>query len=435
MGVTINSIINMNNEDNKNKSFSDRFFSDNTALITALVSLVVLLVSLIVFLFFGSWSYSWVLDEQIVANYGDFVGGVVGTLLAFTAAILYYVALREQRKDVKNNQKSLSIQTQALEQQIEEFKQQREELEETRKVYERQTELMEAQSRIMKQQQFESSFYAMLKVYLDCKNQMNDKEPDCFQKWLDKIEQGLSSQFAEKTIFERHNEIMSSFEELYLKKRDILSPYFKTVYRILCLIDNTQTLADKEKMQYVKIFRAQLSECEIKILYYNYHSDISGDARNLSYKLNFMKHYDYLTSIDAKKVHKAELIEDKGLTMFMRKMDIFVKESINKCCEGFSEEEPSLQLEFEYKNIIAEVTSSPDITIALSIPINSEKLSEAFCSLFSDFISDRVFMSQYSRKKEPIALSEYGEVDNRRIYKCTIHSLFVKKLKTDEDYE
>lgn len=422
-------------EDNKKKSFSDCFFSDNTALITALVSLAVLLLSLIVFLCFGSWGFSWVLDEQIVANYGDFVGGVVGTLLAFTAAILYYVALREQRKDVKNNQKSLFLQTQALEQQIEEFKQQREELEETRKVYERQTALMELQSRIMKQQQFESSFYSMMKVYLDCKNQMNIKEPDCFQKWLDEVEKGLSPQFVEKSIYERHNDIMSSFENLYLKKIDSLSPYFKTVYRLLSLIDNTQTLQNKEKMQYVKIFRAQLSECETKLLYYNFHSDISGAARNLSYKLNFMKHYDYLTSIDAKKVHKAEMIEDKELVMFMRKMESFVKESINKCCEGFAEEEPSLQMQFDYKNIISEVISTPDITIALSIPVKSDKLSKEFCSLFSDFICDRIFLSQYSRKKEKLVFSEFGEVDNRRVYNCTLHSSFVQKIKTDDDYE
>ena len=419
----------------KKKSFSDRFFSDNTALITALVSIAVLLLSLVFFLCFGNWRFSWVLDEQIVANYGDFVGGVVGTLLAFTAAILYYVALREQRRDVKNNQQSLSLQTKALEQQIEEFKQQREELEETRKVYEHQTELMELQSHIMRQQQFESSFYSMLKVYLDCKNQMNNKESDCFQKWLNEIEHSLTSQFASRSIFERHNDIMSSFEDLYLKKRDILSPYFKTVYRILSLIDNTQTLEDKEKMQYVKFFRAQLSESETKILYYNYHSDISGAARNLSYKLNFMKHYDYLTSIDAKKIHKAELIEDKELMMFMRKMENFVKDSINRCCEGFSEEEPCLQLQFDYKNIIAEVTSGSDITISLSIPAKSEKLSAAFCSLFSDFISDRVFLSQYSKKRELITLSEYGVVDNRRVYNCTLHGSFVSKIKTDEDYE
>ena len=435
MGLTNKKSYKNMEEGNKKKSFSDCFFSDNTALITALISLAVLLLSLIVFLCFGSWGFSWVLDEQTIANYGDFVGGVVGTLLAFTAAILYYVALREQRKDVKNNQISLSLQTQALEQQIEEFKQQRQELEETRKVYERQTGLMELQSRIMKQEQFESSFYSMLKVYLDSKNQMNTKEPDCFQKWLEEIERGLSLQFVEKAIFERHNEIMSSFEDLYLKKRDVLSPYFKTVYRILSLIDNTKTIEDKEKMQYVKIFRAQLSECETQILYYNYHSDISGAARNLSYKLNFMKHYDYLTSIDAKKVHKAELIEDKEFTLFMRKVESFVKESINKYCEGFSEEEPSLQSEFEYKNIIAEVTSSPDITISLSVPVKSETLSNAFCTFFSDFISDRLFLSQYSRKKEPLTFSEYGEVDNRRVYNCTLHSSFVSRLKTDEDYE
>lgn len=422
-------------EDKIKKSFGDRFFSDKTAFITALVSIAVLFLSLIVFLCFGSWRFSWVLNEQIIANYGDFVGGVVGTLLAFTAAILYYVALREQRKDVKNNQASLSLQTKALEQQIEEFKQQRIELEETRKVYERQTDLMELQSRIMKQQQFESSFYSMMRVYLDCKNQMNNKEIDCFQKWLDEVEKGLSPQFANKTIFDRHNEIMSSFENLYLKRKDILSPYFKTVYRILSLVDNTQSLGDKEKMQYVKIFRAQLSECETKLLYYNYHSDFSGDARNLSYKLNFMKHYDYMTSIDAKKVHKAELIEDKEMMMFMRKIESFVIESINKCCEGFSEEVPSLQMKFDYKDIISEVTSNPDITISLSLPAKSEKLSNDFCKLLSDFLCDRVFLSQYSKKKECLKFFEYGEVDNRRVYNCTLHTSFAHTIKTDEDYE
>ena len=422
-------------EDNSKKSFSDRFFSDTTALITSLISLGVFFLSLIVFLYFGSWNFSWVLDEQIVANYGDFVGGVIGTLLAFTAAILYYVALREQRKDVTNNQQSLFLQTQALEQQIKEFRQQREELEETRKVYERQTTLMELQSHIMKQQQFETSFYAMLRVYIDWKNQMNQIEQDCFRKWLNDIESGLSSNFSQMTIFERHNQIMSSFEDVYLKKSDILSPYFKTVYRILSLIDNTQNLSNKEKIQYVKIFRAQLRDCETNILYYNYHSDISGTARNLSYKLNFMKYYNYLTSIDAKIVHKADLIHDKELTMFMRSIENFIKESINKYCDGFTEENPSYQSEFDYMNIIAEVNCLPDIIISLSIPIKSKKLSDEFCTLLSDFISDRVFLSQYSRKKQPIAFIESGEVDNRRVYKCILNYSFVQKIKTDEDYE
>ena len=421
--------------DTNKKTFNERFFSDNTALITALVSLAILVLSLGVFLRFGSWRFSCILDEQVVANYGDFVGGVVGTLLAFTAAILYYVALREQRKDVENNRESLHLQTQALEQQIEEFKQQREELEETRKVYERQTDLMELQSRIMKQQQFESSFYSMLKVYMDCKTQLNTKEPDCFKKWIDEIVQGLSPNFCKKDIFERHSEIMSSFENIFFEKKDVLSPFFKTVYRLLSLVENTQALEDKNKIQYVKIFRAQLSECETKLLYYNYHSSISGSARNLAYKLNFMKHYDYLTSIDALNVHQKNLIQDKELVMFMREVEGFIKESINKFCDGFTEVEPSLQMQFDYKNIISEVTCSPDITITLSIPVKAEKLSGEFCALFSDFLCDRVFLSQYSRKKETLTLLEYGEVDNRRVYTCTLHSPFVTRIRIDEDYE
>ena len=422
-------------EENIKKNFNECFFSDNTAFITALISIAVLIGSLVAFLCFGSWSFSWLLDEQIIANFGDFVGGVVGTLLAFTAAILYYVALREQRKDVKSNQRSLSLQQKALEQQIEEFKQQRVELEETRKVYERQTTLMAEQSHIMKLQQFESSFYSMLKVYMDCKNQMNVKTPQCFQKWLEEIENALPVSFTDNDIFTRQGEIMSSYEDIYIKYRDDLAPYFKTVYRILYMIDNTATLDDKEKMQYVKIFRAQLGENEIKMLYYNYHSSISGSARNLSYKLNFMKHYDYLTSIDAKRVHRADLIKDKEFTLFVRNIESFIKESINRYCEGFSDDDQSHQMQFEYKNIISEISSSPDICISLSIPVKSERLSKEFCTFFSDFMCDRLFLSQYSRKKELLTLSETGEVDNRRIYTCTLHSSFVQKIKTDEDYE
>lgn len=422
-------------EENNNKTFGDRFFSEKTALITALVSIAVLLGSLIVFLCCKSWQFSTKLDEQIVANYGDFVGGTVGTLLAFTAAILYYVALREQRKDVETNKKSLSIQNKALEQQIDEFKQQRVELENTRKVYEQQTQLMKEQSRIMRQQQFESSFYSMIRVYVDCKIQLNNKGTDCFRTWVDSIEAHLPTDFGNFNIYERHNQIVESFENFYLSQRDVLSPYFKTIYRILNLIDNTKYLVENEKMQYVKFFRAQLSDNETKLLYYNYHSAFSGSARGLSYKLNFLKHYDYLTSIDADKIHDPKLIQNKELTHFMHLFDGFLKKEINALCDGLSEIEQSAQMSYDYKDIISEIISTPDITIKLSIPLKEEKFSNNFCSLLSDFICDRLFLSQFGKKKEILNFAEYGEVDNRRVYTCTLHSSFIQKLKTDNDYE
>lgn len=413
--------------------YTDRIFSDRTALLTTGISVSVMLVAIAVFLLFGNWHFSWVLDEQVIANFGDFIGGVVGTLLAFAAAVLYYVALKEQRKDVKNNQRSLSLQNQTLQQQIEEFRQQRFELEETRKVYERQTQLMSEQAMVMRRQQFESSFYSLLGVYTSCKSQLNSKEEDCFRTWIENISTKLPTEFKNKSIFERHNDIIRLYDDLYVEKRDVLSPYINTIYRILYMIDNTTMLDEEGKMLYVKIFRAQLSDYETLFLYYNYHSNFSKKSRNIAYKLNFLKNYDYLLSIDAKNVHDSLLTEDRELQLFLQEFDDFLKISINGFCEGFVEEYHSPQRAFSYQDLYSEISSTPDISIKLTLPIKSEKLSKEFCALLSDFVRDRLFLSQFSPKRESVTFLEMGEIDNRRVYECILHSPFVQKLMIDID--
>ncbi len=83
-----------------------------------------------------------------IAQYGDFIGGVVGSIFSLAGVILFYVALREQREDFKTN-------TQVLTLQKEELKLQREELEATRKVFEK-------QSKTMDDQQSDNTFFNLL---------------------------------------------------------------------------------------------------------------------------------------------------------------------------------------------------------------------------------------------------------------------------------
>lgn len=99
------------------------------------------------------------LDEEKIAQFGDFIGGVVGTLLAFSASLLYYVALKEQQKDIKINQNS-------LDKQIEEFGRQVEELELSRKVY-------TDQHKTMLLQQFENNFFAYFDIYIKVKDKLD----------------------------------------------------------------------------------------------------------------------------------------------------------------------------------------------------------------------------------------------------------------------
>ncbi|EGR0098062.1 hypothetical protein FR266_22185, partial [Vibrio vulnificus] len=105
------------------------------------------------------FSLSAKLNAEKVAQFGDFIGGVFGSIWALAGIFLFYKALTEQRADFKNNKKALDLQVQALQKQIEEFQLSRDEQVLSRKVY-------EEQSKTLKTQQFESNFYSLLNVYL-----------------------------------------------------------------------------------------------------------------------------------------------------------------------------------------------------------------------------------------------------------------------------
>ena len=56
----------------------DKIFSEKLSAVIAITSLICLLVSIYIFIIHGSWQFSPILDEAKVAQFGDFVGGVVG---------------------------------------------------------------------------------------------------------------------------------------------------------------------------------------------------------------------------------------------------------------------------------------------------------------------------------------------------------------------
>ena len=134
--------------DSEKNNIWEKVFTEKAGFILVVAGFVVIIGAIIAFVFFSRWSFSRTIDEAIVGQFGDFVGGVVGTLFALAGVVLYYVALTEQRKDLKINHDNLLLQTDALKQQIEEFKAQKEEMAETRKVYEQQTALFQEQTNL-----------------------------------------------------------------------------------------------------------------------------------------------------------------------------------------------------------------------------------------------------------------------------------------------
>ena len=89
-------------------------FSENFSLCIVAFSFVMLIASIVMFVGFSGWQFSCIIDEEKIAQFGDFTGGFIGTLLAFAASLLYFIALKEQQKDVKTDQVSLERQISQL---------------------------------------------------------------------------------------------------------------------------------------------------------------------------------------------------------------------------------------------------------------------------------------------------------------------------------
>lgn len=108
---------------------------------------LILIVGFLMFLFREEIDFNAKLNSEKVGQFGDFIGGVAGSLWTLASIILFYVALTDQREDVKINRKALKTQIKALKKQIQEFELQREELIETRKVLKEQNKLQKKSNR------------------------------------------------------------------------------------------------------------------------------------------------------------------------------------------------------------------------------------------------------------------------------------------------
>ncbi|MEK6495471.1 putative phage abortive infection protein [Myroides odoratimimus] len=271
---------------NKNKGV----LTEKTAVILLYVGFSIMLLFFFLFLLKSSTHlhYGNSINEEIIGQFGDFSGGVVGTIFSLIGVILFYISLKEQRNDFKINKEALENQLEAFEQQIKEFELQREELKETRKIFEQQT-------KTMNNQQFESNFYSLLNVFLDNKNKLIDK--NLFTDVINSISTELDFTNNESTV----ESVFNNYYIAYLEKQGELAMYFMSLYRLFKIIEECVHLSDSEKTYYHKILRALISKSELLVLYYNYHSDFGRKPLPIVIKYNYFKHLEILSKLEFSK--------------------------------------------------------------------------------------------------------------------------------------
>lgn len=235
------------------------------------------------------------IDPAIFGQFGDIVGGVIGSLWALAGVILFYVGLTEQRKAIQLNEKALLKQIEALTVQKDEMQLMRNEYSMAREVFTQQKEALKSQANTAKIQQFESNFYSLINIYTNITKRFFGEDGD-----LTKITNDLRNieDISNKDFKDRIGLVIKHYISIYQKDKDKISHYLKTVYRIYKIIDEESSFTENQRFFYSKIIRSQFTEEELFIIYYNSHSKYGTNFRTLILKYNLLKHLSFMSKIE-----------------------------------------------------------------------------------------------------------------------------------------
>lgn len=224
------------------------------------------------------------IDAAKWGQFGDFISGLVGSLWALAGVILFYVALHDQREDIRINRKALHNQIENLKLQTIEFKDQKIELQESRKIYKEQSETA-------KQQRFENTFFNLLTLHHEIINSItfgtNEQwvKREFFKNCYIEYRRETRNEGIHPTDYSLLNEKYFTFFKKYQSE---LGNYFRNLYNIIKFV-NESDIEDKHK--YVNFLRAQLSNYELLMMFYNCHYSLGrAKFRPLIIEYSILKH-------------------------------------------------------------------------------------------------------------------------------------------------
>lgn len=210
-------------------------------------------------------------NDQKWGEFGDFIGGTLNPILSFLALICLI--------------QTLKIQNDALEKQ-------KEELEITKVELRESTKALNLQNKTLEKQNFEGTFFQMLKVHSHLLENVNynarggvneHRGIKSFLHILDVLQDARKTtplELVYKVAIARHKSDVS------------LGPYFRNIFVIYHFIDSAEHLSNEERNSYSNIFIAQLSSPELKMIMYYCLSDLGVELKNFIEKYHVLKYLD-----------------------------------------------------------------------------------------------------------------------------------------------
>lgn len=208
---------------------------------------VILGLTIIAF-YFIRFSESFSKDEATWGQFGDYIGGILNPLFSMIGIYALLHTIKLQSKELHESTEQLKNSAIAL----------------------------DLQNNVLVRQQFENTFFQLFEVFnqlvknmllTTLKDKKNYGREGINKVYFQRIKFVLYSNSTRKNI--EKSELKDI--EFLLKSLKInveLSAYFRTLYSIIKFVDNSQ-LPFEDKKFYTNLVRAQLTDAELGLLFYN----------------------------------------------------------------------------------------------------------------------------------------------------------------------
>ncbi len=257
----------------------------------ALVTLSILIAIAALYLYTDKFGSELSSNQEMWGQFGDYIGGTLNPLFAFTALLALLYTIKLQSKELRNSAKQLKKSAIAL----------------------------ESQNSVLEKQNFEATFFQLLRLYNDIVKELHINETvrttavetgtglgiglksktvkhedrQCIEALHNKLINNHLNKVARGDILKPNQEaINEAYQEFYSEFGNLIGHYFRIIYNIIKFVDNSH-IKPEQKNTYTNLLRAQLSKHELGLLLYNCLSKYGSEKMlPLVAKYKILKHIE-----------------------------------------------------------------------------------------------------------------------------------------------
>lgn len=244
----------------------------NRFLLVAILSAIAIIACFVLFLWKQVVMFDWKasVNNELLGTLGDFVGGILGTLIAIYSIAMLVKTLNAQivsnanMKDTNDNV----------------------------------IETNNAQIKLTTQQLFDNKFQVFFKQYKDTVDAYVDDKLIGRQALESIMASFLGSPFNNKLVYKRR--VVASireFETFYAENREQLAVHFRELYQLVRLVAESE-IDEEDRVLYAKCIRGQLSDGELAILRYNCLTGNGKAMRRFVNHFNLLKHLPLMSLLE-----------------------------------------------------------------------------------------------------------------------------------------